>query len=55
MKAFKGFNKNIESVMGNGKKESCTFELGKTYREKESKTIRSGFHCCENPLKLLWT
>lgn len=53
MIAYKGFNAKIESVMGNGKKESCTFELGKTYRETECKTARNGFHCCENPFDCL--
>lgn len=53
MIAYKGFNKNIESVMGNGKKESCTFEAGKTYKEAVSKTARIGFHCCENPFDCL--
>lgn len=53
MIAYKGFNANIESVMGNGKKECCTFELGKTYKETESKTARNGFHCCENPFECL--
>lgn len=49
MIAYKGFTKDIVSVMGNGKKECCTFELGKKYLESECKTGRNGFHCCENP------
>ncbi len=53
MIAYKGFSKDVTSLMGNGIKEKCTFELGKTYREKESKTVRSGFHCCENPFECL--
>ena len=53
MIAYKGFNKNIESVLGNGKKESCTFDAGKTYQETASKTARTGFHCCENPFDCL--
>lgn len=53
MIAYKGFNMRLESVMGNGKKETCSFEPGKTYKETESKTARSGFHCCENPFECL--
>lgn len=53
MIAYKGFNQNIVSVMGNGKKECCTFEIGKTYIETECKTVRNGFHCCENPFECL--
>lgn len=53
MIAYKGFNARIESVLGNGKKECCTFEIGKTYRETECKTGRNGFHCCENPFECL--
>lgn len=53
MIAFKGFNAKIESVLGNGKKETRTFELGKTYTEAESKTGRNGFHCCENPFECI--
>ncbi len=53
MIAYKGFSKDLTSVLGNGIKERCTFEAGKTYTEEESKTVRSGFHCCENPFDCL--
>ena len=53
MIAYKGFNKDLESVLGNGKKECCTFEPGITYKNPDSKTARSGFHCCENPFECL--
>lgn len=53
MIAYKGFSGSLTSTMGNGKKEKCSFEPGKTYHEKESKTARSGYHCCENPFECL--
>lgn len=53
MIAYKGLNKNLESVLGNGKKECCTFQPGVLYRESQSKTQRNGFHCCENPFECL--
>lgn len=53
MIAYKGFSKDIVSVLGNGKKECCTFEIGKRYLESECKTGRNGFHCCENPFECL--
>lgn len=53
MIAFKGFTDEITSILGNGKKESCTFWEGKVFREDTSKTARNGFHCCENPFECL--
>lgn len=53
MIAFKGFNENLTSVMGNGQKATCVFQPGETKRVEESKTVRSGFHCCENPMECL--
>lgn len=53
MRAYKGFAPDLTSRFGNGKKECCTFEMGKTYREKECKTMRNGFHCYENPFQCL--
>lgn len=50
MIAFKGVTKNMESRLGN---KTIKFELGKTYKEESSKTVRSGFHCCENPIECL--
>jgi hypothetical protein len=48
MKAYKGFTKDITSRLGDGVAEHCTFEQGKSMITEESKTARSGFHCCEN-------
>lgn len=53
MIAFKGFSPNLESVLGNGKKETCCFAPGITMEETECKTGRNGFHCCENPFVCL--
>ena len=53
MIAYKGFNKDLESVMGDGKKETCRFKAGETKEVSESKTVRSGFHCCEYPFECL--
>lgn len=53
MIAYKGFNEELCSVLGNGKKETCTFTPGITLTEESSKTARSGFHCCENPFDCL--
>lgn len=53
MIAYKGFNIQLESVKGNGRKETCSFEPGKKYIEQSSKTARSGYHCCENPFECL--
>lgn len=53
MKAYKGFNKKLTSRLGDGKEENCVFKPGETKEVAESKTIRSGFHCCENPFECL--
>jgi hypothetical protein len=53
MKAFKGFTKNLWSRLGNGQEESCSFSIGETKEVPESKTVRNGFHCCENPFECL--
>ena len=56
MIAFKGFDGrdgSLTSIHGNGIREKCTFEPGKTYTEEKSKTAREGFHCCENPFECL--
>lgn len=49
MIAYKGFTEDLCSVMGDGKEENCRFRLNETKTVDESKTGRSGFHCCENP------
>lgn len=53
MIAYKGFTKELTSILGNGNKKTCTFEPGQTSREESSKTARSGYHCCENPFECL--
>ena len=53
MKAYKGFTENLWSRLGNGREESCSFSIGETKEVSESKTVRSGFHCCENPFECL--
>lgn len=50
MIAFKGFTKELTARLGRG---TYQFEAGKTYTEESSKTVRSGFHCCENPFNCL--
>lgn len=53
MIAFKGFNPDIKSILGNDKEEKCCFHPGITMEETDCKTMRSGFHCCENPFECL--
>ena len=53
MIAYKGFTPDLWSRLGDGKKENCQFEIGETKRVEEAKTVRSGFHCCENPFECL--
>lgn len=53
MIAYKGFSHKLTSVMGNGRKEKCSFEPGSTMTETECKTARNGYHCCENPFECL--
>lgn len=53
MIAFKGFTPDLTSRLGNGVKKDCTFEPGCTMESKESKTARTGYHCCENPFECL--
>ncbi len=50
MIAYKGFTKDLTARLGKGEYQ---FEVGKTFVEENSKTARSGFHCCENPFKCL--
>ena len=53
MKAYKGFNPDLRSVMGNGQTATCNFQPGETKEVPHSKTVREGFHCCENPFDCL--
>ena len=47
MKAYKGFNKNLQCTPINKKFQ---YEIGKEYEEKDADLCCSGFHACENPL-----
>lgn len=53
MRAYKGFTKELYSRLGDGKEENCRFKIGETKVVEESKTLRNGFHCCENPFDCL--
>lgn len=48
MIAYKGFNHDLTSIMGDHKDENCIFTPGETKEVPASKTARDGFHCCEN-------
>lgn len=50
MIAYKGFTKQLTARLGRG---SFQFSQGETFKEENSKTVRSGFHCCENPFACL--
>lgn len=50
MIAYKGFTKDITAIMGNG---TYQFQPGETVKTETSKTMRTGFHCCENPFECL--
>lgn len=47
MKAYKGFNSQLQCTPGNKKFQ---FEVGKTYEEPTANLCNSGFHACESPL-----
>lgn len=49
MIAYKGFTKGLAARLG----RDYQFKPGETVTEKSSKTVRSGFHCCENPFECL--
>lgn len=53
MKAFKGFSPELTSLLGDHKEETSRFVPGATMYSKESKTARTGYHCCENPFECL--
>jgi hypothetical protein len=50
MIAYKGFTKELTSRLGG---KPVQFAPGGTYTEQKSKTVNSGFHCCENPFECL--
>ena len=47
MKAFKGFNKNLQCTPSG---KTFQYELGKSYEEPRADLCSEGFHACENPL-----
>ena len=53
MRAYKGFTNDLRSCHGNGDKSTCCFQPGETKEVEQSKTAKSGFHCCENPFDCL--
>ncbi len=50
MIAYKGFTQEMTARLGKG---NMLFQPGVLYRENASKTVREGFHCCENPFECL--
>lgn len=50
MIAYKGFTKDLTATGG---KRFYKFKIGETVKEEKSKTVASGFHCCENPFECL--
>lgn len=50
MRAYKGFNQNLECTMGKG---TFQYEVGKTYREDTAQCASTGFHCVEEPIEVL--
>lgn len=50
MRAYKGVTPDLMSRLGG---RPVQFRVGGTYEEESSKTVKSGFHCCENPFECL--
>lgn len=50
MIAFKGVSKDNTNRLGQGR---IVYEVGNTYKTDRSKTVNSGFHCCENIFECL--
>jgi len=51
--AYKGFTPELTSRLGDNDKKNCTFRPGAVMQAKQSKTARTGYHCCENPFECL--
>ena len=49
IKAYKGFNKNLQCQPGDDK-PPFQYEVGKEYEESEAELCSCGFHACEFPL-----
>lgn len=50
MIAYKGFNKDLACTLGQGVYQ---YEIGKTYEEPEANCAKNGFHCVEEPIRVL--
>lgn len=50
MTAFKGVSADGTNRLGRGR---IVYIKGNVYHEDRSKTVNSGFHCCENPFECL--
>lgn len=50
MRAYKGFSPDLSARMGRGK---FKYEIGKTYKEDDAQCARTGFHCVEEPIRVL--
>ena len=50
MIAYKGVGQDNANRLGQGK---IVYKVGETYLTDKSKTVNSGFHCCENPFECL--
>lgn len=50
MIAYKGFNKDLTCTKGKGVYQ---YEIGKTYEEEEAQCAHCGFHCVEEPIRVL--
>ena len=50
MRAYKGFNSNLDCTRGQG---VFHYEVGKTYKEDKAQCASTGFHCVEQPIDVL--
>ncbi len=50
MIAYKGVSPDGSNRLGQGK---IVYKVGEVYKTDKSKTVNSGFHCCENPFECL--
>ena len=50
MLCYKGFNKKLQATRGNG---TYQYQIGQTYEEPEANCAQNGFHCVEEPLRVL--
>lgn len=50
MIAYKGFSKELTARLGKG---IFQYEIGQTYTEESAKCANTGFHCVEEPIRVL--